>query len=203
LLDVGCGGGFFLQQCRQRGFDVTGLEVSRQGAERARVDFGDRILNLALEDANLAENSFDVVSLNNVLEHFLDPVGALSKVRSLLVPGGLVTVSVPNVMFARIAHTMFGPLRRIGVPNPLDRIELLHAPNHLFAFSAHTLRMLFERVGFTGVEFFCEVPVWEGKIIRNMTKWAQYQIARAARFGSGRRLIIGQGITSFARVPIS
>src|SRR4051795_901878 len=68
LLDVGCGPGLLLDEARRRGYETTGLELSRASAAHARDALGLDVRELALEDF-AAEHGFDVVVLADVIEH--------------------------------------------------------------------------------------------------------------------------------------
>jgi SAM-dependent methyltransferase len=96
LLDVGSGPGYFLQHGAERGWSVRGLEPSSQAVAHSRglgLDITQGFL-----DAETARGlgRFDVVHLNEVLEHVPDPRGVLALVETLLDPGGLVALMVPN-----------------------------------------------------------------------------------------------------------
>ena len=97
LLDVGSGPGMFLLQGVERGgWSVRGLEPSSQAAAHSRtlgLDVTQAFLN-----ADTAEGlgRFDVVHMNEVMEHVPDPREMLRVVDTLLEPGGLVALMVPN-----------------------------------------------------------------------------------------------------------
>jgi SAM-dependent methyltransferase len=97
LLDIGSGPGFFLRHGAERGtWTVRGLEPSAQAVAHSRglgLDITQGFL-----DAETARRlgRFDVVHLNEVLEHLPDPRGALALVETLLDAGGLVALMVPN-----------------------------------------------------------------------------------------------------------
>lgn len=97
LLDVGSGPGFFLAHGAKRGgWRVKGLEPSAQAAEHSRalgVDVTQAFLN---EQTAATLGTFDVVYMNEVLEHIPDPRGMLALAERLLAPGGLVALMVPN-----------------------------------------------------------------------------------------------------------
>lgn len=100
LLDVGCGEGYALAYFRKKGWSVKGFDFSSAGVESknpACLDAlvaGDVFELLAAEIGN--DVSYDVVWLQNVLEHVLEPLDLLSCMRKLLVPGGLAVITVPN-----------------------------------------------------------------------------------------------------------
>jgi SAM-dependent methyltransferase len=97
LLDVGSGPGFFLLHGAERGtWSVHGLEPSTQAVAHSRglgLDVTQAFLNA---DSAKKLGTFDVVHLNEVLEHVPDPRGVIGLVETMLVPGGLVALMVPN-----------------------------------------------------------------------------------------------------------
>src|SRR6266511_4151393 len=95
-LDIGSGPGVFLAHGRDRGWRVHGLEPSSQAAAHAR-GLGLEITRAFLDETSAgALGTFDVVHMNEVLEHVPDPRGVLTLVDRLLDPGGLVALMVPN-----------------------------------------------------------------------------------------------------------
>lgn len=100
LLDVGCGEGFALAYFRQREWSVKGIDFSSEGIKSKNpscmdvLETGD-IFSL-LQAEIQSGKSYDVVWLQNVLEHVIDPLDLLKSLRSLVVPGGLAVVTVPN-----------------------------------------------------------------------------------------------------------
>ena len=97
LLDVGSGPGFFLWHGVERGgWTVRGLEPSAQAVAHSR-GLGLDITQAFLNDETAATlGRFDVVHLNEVLEHVPDPRSVLRTVDGLLDPGGLIALMVPN-----------------------------------------------------------------------------------------------------------
>lgn len=94
VLDVGCGGGYFLRICSKLGAAVQGVEPSPVAADQARSQ-GFPVFNGMLDDFTTDER-FDIITANQVLEHVPDPVATLEKMKSLLAPGGMIWLAVPN-----------------------------------------------------------------------------------------------------------
>ena len=94
-LDVGCSTGFVVEAARDRGWDATGIDLNPSAVEYGR-SRGLDLRSVALDEAGFAAGSFDAVSLFDVLEHLLDPVGTLRACTRLLRPGGIVFLYVPN-----------------------------------------------------------------------------------------------------------
>ncbi len=97
LLDVGCGGGFFVYALRSAGIDAQGVEPNHGFAGYAQSELQVPVQNLFLQDVDFPSGSFDVVTLNHVLEHVEDPVGTLTRLSGWLKPEGYLVVEVPNV----------------------------------------------------------------------------------------------------------
>lgn len=99
VLDAGCGQGFLLGQLSP-GVEAWGTEISEYAAERCRL-FAPRarIVIGNVEEGipgALEGRSFDVVIARYLLEHLKDPLGAMTKLTSLVRPGGYFLFSVPN-----------------------------------------------------------------------------------------------------------
>lgn len=105
LLDVGCGEGYFLREMLAAGWDVVGIEPDPQAASTAR-RVGAPVIEARLVDAELPGESFDLVTLNHVLEHMHDPLTELTACRLALRPSGLLWIATPNLSSA--GHARFG-----------------------------------------------------------------------------------------------
>jgi SAM-dependent methyltransferase len=97
LLDVGSGPGMFLLHGAERGgWSVHGLEPSSQAVAHSQ-GLGLEVTQAFLNTETAADlGRFDVVHMNEVLEHVPDPRETFGVVDSLLEPGGLVALMVPN-----------------------------------------------------------------------------------------------------------
>ncbi len=105
LLEVGCGPGWGLETFKTAGFRVSGVDVSevaveearRRGVEARRVDIeAESLENVGFQESTTPEDPPEVVVALEVLEHLVDPVGALGKMIAVLAPGGTLVVSLPN-----------------------------------------------------------------------------------------------------------
>ncbi len=125
LLDVGCGTGDFLfAMAKNTGWQVRGLEPHPAAAARARASYGLTVDECSLEAAPYPAESFDVVTLWDVLEHLPWPRQALRRISELLRPGGLVVIGVPDR--DSFDAKLFGPAW-----------AGLDLPRHFSVFSAH------------------------------------------------------------------
>ena len=146
LLDVGCGFGGFVAVMRRRGWDVEGLDPSPTAVAAAKAM--ERPVRLGTLDALQDERgNYDAITMFYVLEHLPDPMGALSKVWSLLGPGGILLLRVP--------HTT--PIVRLLAPLGAGG-SLYDPPFHLYDFSPAVLREMLARVGFEDIRTFPGQP---------------------------------------------
>jgi len=135
LLDFGCGGGGFLERMRRLGWQVTGVDMSVAAVQRVRTELGLDALAGSLPHAGLVHNAFDLITMWQSLEHVHEPLPVLREARRLLVSGGMLVVSVPNIdslPFRWFGTAWFG----------------LDLPRHLTHFTPPTLRLMLEKAGF-------------------------------------------------------
>jgi len=96
VLDVGCGNGGFLLGMKARGFRAEGTEWTPESARRIPAEAGIPVHVGDLLEIDLAEGSFDAITLWHVFEHLAQPAETLEKIHRLLKPGGLLFLSMPN-----------------------------------------------------------------------------------------------------------
>jgi 2-polyprenyl-3-methyl-5-hydroxy-6-metoxy-1,4-benzoquinol methylase len=134
LLDVGCGNGRFLKLMSTLGWDVHGIEPDPVSAEVAR-RFSGATVHRELSEASYPPESFDVITMNHVLEHMPNPEEVLTACHHLLQPGGQIGIAVPN--WRSIGHRQFG-----------QHWYSLDAPRHLIMWEPPTLIRSLRRAGF-------------------------------------------------------
>lgn len=142
LLDVGCAGGHFLAAARRRGYDVVGIEYSRTMAAYAKEAYGLDVLQgdfLELE----VPGTFDIVHMEDVLEHLSDPFAVLKKIHHLVAPSGLLVVDGPLERQPNLSLALLEVNLRM---RNIHNLEM--APAHIWQFTLGTQRRLVERAGF-------------------------------------------------------
>ena len=136
VLDVGCGGGFFIRICALLGAQVQGVEPNAVAADRARLS-GLNVFQGTLGDfiASVGgETKFDVITASQVIEHVPEPATTLAQMKSLLAPGGTIWLSMPNGD-CRWAHRLKW------------RWDGADLPYHLMHFSPESIARAAERAG--------------------------------------------------------
>jgi ubiquinone/menaquinone biosynthesis C-methylase UbiE len=101
VLDIGCGSGGFGENVKlARGAEVWGIEQVAHVAEFARTRLDKVLVGDAIEMMKtIPENTFDLMTANDVLEHLAWPGLALQEAKRILKPGGRVQASLPNIRF--------------------------------------------------------------------------------------------------------
>ncbi len=136
ILDVGCGGGLFLNMIRERtGLPVVGLDYSRDAARVALSVNSVPVVCATLEKSPIAARSCAAITMFHVLEHLRDPEPYLLESKRLLRPDGRLIVQVPNASCWQFL--LFG-----------DKWSGVDVPRHLIDFRQSDLFNLLEHCGF-------------------------------------------------------
>ncbi len=97
LLDIGAASGFFVRAARDQGVAAEGVELSGWACEEARRAHGIELFEGdLLRDELPLRPHYDVIVMNHVLEHLLDPLAYLDRIHDLLAPDGLLVVEIPQ-----------------------------------------------------------------------------------------------------------
>lgn len=96
LLEIGCARGHLLSELEERGWDVTGVDVSEAAVAEARGRVRGEVLLGEPDRVGLEPGSFDRICLFDVLAHLPHPVDTLTEVVKLLKPGGELVLSTVN-----------------------------------------------------------------------------------------------------------
>jgi 2-polyprenyl-3-methyl-5-hydroxy-6-metoxy-1,4-benzoquinol methylase len=97
LLDVGCGKGWFLETARERGWQVQGVELCAEVAKRTMERVQTQVHVGSIFDVALPSETFDLVTMFDVIEHLEAPIEALRICYRVLKPGGALALSTPNL----------------------------------------------------------------------------------------------------------
>ncbi len=133
-LDIGCGSGHLLQISKEIGLDAEGIELN-PGIARALCEAGFKASTDEIYSPGYSAGTYDLVTMNHVLEHIDDLQPFIERARHLLNDNGHIILAVPYI---------YGLMPRI-----LRTFWYGHGHGqHLNLFSVRSLRALFERNGF-------------------------------------------------------
>lgn len=150
VLDVGSFIGLFLSVGKERGWDVLGIEPSKQASDYAN-NAGINTHRGLFEDFDREfTGKFHALNLELVLEHVRHPALVLKKAHDFLFPEGIICVTVPNEY----------NLLQKSVTRTLKLHEYwVCPPHHINYFSFDSLSSLLEKTGFDIVKRYATFPM--------------------------------------------
>jgi SAM-dependent methyltransferase len=150
LLDVGCGTGLFLAVARRRGWTPFGVDDSVEATRYAREHFGLPVVTDDFEAHAWGDESFDAITMWDIIEHARRPVQLIAAARRRLAADGVVALGTPNQ--ASILESIAAGLyrasgRRISAP-----LKRLYVVPHFLYFTDVTLTDTLCRGGLAIIE---------------------------------------------------
>lgn len=144
ILEVGCAAGMTGRELKKRsGAFVAGIEMNNKAACAAK-NVLDDVVQGNIEDIELpySKNSFDCILFADVLEHLIDPLSVLQKVRPLMKNKGTIVASIPNVQFHGVVHQLIEGNWTYEKEGILDE-------THLRFFTFKEIEKLFSQAGYS------------------------------------------------------
>jgi 2-polyprenyl-3-methyl-5-hydroxy-6-metoxy-1,4-benzoquinol methylase len=155
LLDVGCGEGFELAYFHQLGWQAKGIDFSSEGIQSQNpqclmlLTTGN--IYEKLEQAIQSHQQYDVIWLQNVLEHVIEPDQLLQNLQKILSPDGVAVITVPND---------FSQLQQQALQNNwIAKPFWIALPDHLSYFDAPSLRAIAEANGWVCETLMADFPI--------------------------------------------
>lgn len=161
FIDLGCKDGYLLDKAEEFGYEAHGVDIenniidilNKHGYNVKKAD-----LNKALPYEN---NSFDIISCQQVIEHLTDPENLIKEGYRILKKDGILILSTPNL-------ASFGSRLRLlfnKYPLQLGPCNKWHFGNHYRLFTLPTLKCVLERNGFRvdktiGTEIYFNPNAW-------------------------------------------
>jgi SAM-dependent methyltransferase len=172
LCDIGCAYGWFLDEAERAGIVALGIEPDAPVAALAE----NRGLNVRLgnfPDCLAAVEQFDVLTLNDVLEHLPQIERMVGACRQHLLPSGLLAIALPTSSGA--VFRIGSLLRRCRIRGPLDRLWQRSYPSpHCHYFNADNLERLLARFDLKLIHSQ-SLPAWQLAGLWNRLRMDQSQ----------------------------
>lgn len=134
VLDIGTAGGSFLAAARKRGWQVSGCELNHWMVRWGNKHYGLKIQQGTVFEQKYKKESFDLVTLWDVIEHTPDPASVIRECNRVLKNKGLLVVNYPDIG-SWIARLM-------------GRRWLFLTSVHLYYFTRQSMQKLLEQEGF-------------------------------------------------------
>jgi 2-polyprenyl-3-methyl-5-hydroxy-6-metoxy-1,4-benzoquinol methylase len=137
ILDIGCGFGGFLRGAAEQGWMYPeGIEVAPQAAAHASKFFPVKMK--LFEETQYKEYSFDVIRMNNVIEHVSSPRALIVSAHNNLRSGGLFVINTPN--YRSLSETLCR-----------EKWHYIGGDDHIYLFTLKTISQLLTKNGFNVV----------------------------------------------------
>ncbi len=170
ILDIGCGAGTLDFYLANRGYDITGIDISEKAiseCKKTAKNLNLKNVKFITEDfpnANI-KGKYDLIIFTEVIEHLDDDCKALKVLHKALKPGGILYLSTPSKN---------APLHRLGLTKDFDK-----RVGHLRRYSKEEITSLLDENNFKVIKFYEK----EG-IIRNSLYVNKY-LGKTIRFLKG------------------
>lgn len=156
ILDVGCGAGGNARLMKKCGKSVYGITLSEAEA-KVVAPIVDQVVvgNIETMQLDYPAEFFDGIVLSHVLEHLLDPLSVLIRLKKILRPGGRVYVALPNICFYKERIKITLGRFRYADDGIIDRL-------HLRFFTFETTQELVQNGGYKimSAKAIGGVPLW-------------------------------------------
>ena len=130
LLEIGVGAGQSILWFEEEGFDVSGIEPDGRNVSMInKVLKRGKVAKTSVEEFS-SDKVFDVIWMSHVLEHLIEPVNFLKKIRNNLKKNGVFFIEVPNCEY-----------------EPMLQSSIEKNP-HLYHFTKKALTKMVERTGY-------------------------------------------------------
>jgi 2-polyprenyl-3-methyl-5-hydroxy-6-metoxy-1,4-benzoquinol methylase len=150
VLDVGCGGGDFLDAAASIGWVVAGCDPDPAVAASSREGFSAREVRVGgIEAWTDSASTFDAITFSHVIEHVHNPVAAIKLAFDLLAPGGMIYLETPNI----------DALGRLTYGRNWRGLE---PPRHLVLFNWAGLERIVSQAGFTRIRRLPRTGMFKG-----------------------------------------
>lgn len=143
ILDIGCGAGYFLQQCARKNWQTKGTEPDDDARKIAVKRTGSPVFE-SIGSEELKDEKFDFITLWHVLEHVHELNTTIEWLHYHLNPGGTLFIAVPNN--ASYDAAKFG-----------TQWAAYDVPRHLYHFTRETMHTLLNNHRF---EIKKILPMW-------------------------------------------
>lgn len=138
-LDVGCGLGFLMDMAFDLGFRVSGVEFSQSAIRYINSKYTFPVYYGMLSEIEFTEK-YDVISMFDVIEHLLDPISDLKKMRTMITDDGFLLIQTMDSesLVSRLLGKKLEDFRRIR--------------EHLYFFSRDSLKSILDDCGWEVTE---------------------------------------------------
>jgi ubiquinone/menaquinone biosynthesis C-methylase UbiE len=152
ILDIGCGTGATMDHLKSYG-RVAGIDLSEIPLSFSRRRGHDRVICASATELPLEDDSYDLITALDVIEHLDDDCKGLREIRRVLNPGA------PAIIFVPAFQSLWGPNDDQSGHKRRYRIDQLRAV-------IEAAGLYIERISYANMTMF--IPIWLGRKILNL-----------------------------------
>jgi 2-polyprenyl-3-methyl-5-hydroxy-6-metoxy-1,4-benzoquinol methylase len=155
FLEIGCGEGFLLSSASAKDWDVVGVDYQSEPAKKFNPNVSSKVIatdpGAYLEGLISEGERKDVIALQNVLEHVLEPENLLRALQSILNDDGCLYVQVPN----DYSNFQFYAKKQTRISDEY----WFSPPQHLNYFNSGNIVDFAESCGFSVTDGITDFPI--------------------------------------------
>lgn len=167
LLEIGAGGGYFLEEARKKGYLVFGIEPNRTAAHYINNSLRIPCEENSINRYSYGNKTFEIIYHCNVLSHLYDPIDEFRKIHDKLTDCGILVFETGNI--GEVEEKYFPFFYSFGFPD------------HLFFYSDKSIRTLLHLTNFE------VIAVYKYSILNGL-KINKYKQRLGRIIGSGLRV---------------
>lgn len=145
ILDYGCGGGRFVVEAIDNGYNVTGTEYNPDLVNNLQTAFPSATF-ITIDNFFKTETKYDIIFLNNVLEHLTNPKEIMLLLKERLTPNGVFMLEGP--VENNFTLTKYVRKSTFFIRKKLFNKKASHAPTHVFYSNRKNQEAFFKSIGF-------------------------------------------------------
>jgi 2-polyprenyl-3-methyl-5-hydroxy-6-metoxy-1,4-benzoquinol methylase len=164
ILDVGCSSGSSVFIAKELGLNAEGVDTSDKAVLKGK-ERGLNIHSGFLHDVSFASDSFDAITLYEVIEHVETPIHLLKECHRILRPGGILVVGTGNT------DSWTKKIRK----DKWEFFNMNYFGGHINFFSTGSINILASQTGFTVVKNRTASVTF---IDKNEAPWVLYRLSK-------------------------
>lgn len=200
ILDVGCGLGTYMRQFRRFTPEVYGVDVDAEKVAEASEDLPN-VYSAPAESLPFDDSTFDIVFLNEVIEHVADDRKAIEEAYRVVSNDGYIVIYAPNRLYFFETHGFYLRKKYVFKLLPLvnylpDSLRRIFVP-HVRAYLGGDLKRLFKGLDvetvvhtyiYPGFDAISMKRPWLAKVLRKVLYLAENTPLRC--FGLSHFLVV-------------
>lgn len=153
ILEIGSGHGFFVESMHNSGYNITGIEISKEKRKLSKKITNAEILDIDINQDDHKLEKFNFILMFHVLEHLVNPIEFLKKLKKILAKNGKILVEVPNSDDVQLEKNQ-------------NYADFYWQRAHIHYFNPKKLRFVFKKAGLNS-----EIIGVQRYSIENMISW--------------------------------